>query len=80
VYVASGETRAVTPTKWEIGSLQWTPAGDQLVVSATDHPESDQQTSRIFALSPADGSMRELAAPRGFFGDIHVAPDGKTIY
>ncbi len=80
VSVASGETRAVTPTKWDIGSLQWTPAGDQLVVSATDHPESDQQTSRIFALTPADSAMRELAAPKGSFGDIRVGPDGKTIY
>jgi len=75
----SGEARAVTPDSSEVSELQWT-GPDGLVVSATDTPASDETTNRIFALSPADGVLRRLAAPRGFFGDLRVAPSGGGIY
>lgn len=76
----SGEARAVTPASWEVSELQWTRTGHGLVVSATDRPASDAATNRIFALNPADGSLRELAAPQGFFGDLQVAPSGEAVY
>lgn len=80
VTVASGEARAVTPATWQTGEMQWTPAGDQLIVSATDHPESDQETNRLFTVSAADGTMRHLLAPKGPFGGLRVDPDGKILY
>ena len=49
---------AVTDPKWEMSEIAWLPAGDRIVVSATDHPESDQETHRIFSIAVSDGSRR----------------------
>jgi dipeptidyl aminopeptidase/acylaminoacyl peptidase len=77
--VESGEPKAITPANWEIKELAWMPSGQNLVVSATDHPQSDQNTDRIFGVHVPDGEMIRLAAPRGPFGQIRVSPNGKTI-
>jgi dipeptidyl aminopeptidase/acylaminoacyl peptidase len=78
--VDSGEARAITPAGWQVGEPQWTPSGDQIVVSATDHPESDRWTERFVSVSVTDGAMREVLAPRGPFGNPLIAPDGQTLY
>jgi dipeptidyl aminopeptidase/acylaminoacyl peptidase len=77
--VESGDPKAITPANWEIKDLTWMPSGQNLVVSATDHPESDQNTDRIFGVHVPDGEMIRLASPRGPFGQIRVSPNGKTI-
>ncbi len=77
--VAGGETRALTKPNWEVEELAWLPSGDHLIVKATDHPESDQETQRIFSLQASDGTLKQLIAPRGPFRELRVAPDGKTV-
>ena len=79
VDVASGKTRQVASRPWQFSEVQWTPAGDKLIVVATDHPESDQETNRIFSVTPADGKMQLIASPRGPFGAIKISPDGKQL-
>ena len=83
-----GEAKALTEPKWAISEAVWHPAGTGLMLSATDHPESDQNTERIFFFrlwDPTDNprkeinSMTELVAPRGPFGNIRVSRDGKHI-
>jgi dipeptidyl aminopeptidase/acylaminoacyl peptidase len=78
--VGGGEARAVSPANWEVGEPQWLPSGDQVLASATDHPGSDQWNDRFILVSATDGTMRELLAPTGPFGDPLLAPDGKTLY
>jgi dipeptidyl aminopeptidase/acylaminoacyl peptidase len=75
----SGESKAITAAKWEIKELAWMPSGENIVVAATDHPESDQDTDRIVAVHVPDGAMKVVSAPRGPFGRLRVSPDGKTI-
>jgi dipeptidyl aminopeptidase/acylaminoacyl peptidase len=77
--IESKKVRKLSPDAFQIAEAQWTPQGDRLIVSATDHPESDQNTHRIFALAIADGQMKELSAPRGPFGGVRVSPDGKSV-
>ena len=77
--VESGDPRAITPANWEIKELAWMPSGRNLVVAATDHPESDQNTDRIFRVPVPEGEVMPIAAPRGPFGQIRVSPNGKTI-
>jgi dipeptidyl aminopeptidase/acylaminoacyl peptidase len=77
--IAKHTERALTPPKWKIEEIAWMPGGESIVVNATDHPESDRITNRIFSVSVADGRMKELLAPRGMFGDIKVSPNGKLI-
>jgi dipeptidyl aminopeptidase/acylaminoacyl peptidase len=50
-----------------------------MIASATGHPESDQETDRIYSINLADGKLTEIAAPRGPFGRLRVSPDGKRV-
>jgi dipeptidyl aminopeptidase/acylaminoacyl peptidase len=77
--LASNEAKALTDSKWEISELTWLPAGDRILVSATDHPESDQETHRIFSISVSDSSRKLILAPHGPFGDLRVSPDGASV-
>jgi dipeptidyl aminopeptidase/acylaminoacyl peptidase len=75
----SRKQRQLSAAAWQISEAQWTPQGDRLIVSATDHPESDQNSDGIFAIATVDGQMKEIAAPLGPFGSLRLAPDGKSL-
>lgn len=77
--MATSEAKALTDPKWEVGELAWMPSGDRIIVSATDHPESDEDTQRIFSVEVSDGARKLLLAPHGPFGGIRVSPDGTTL-
>jgi dipeptidyl aminopeptidase/acylaminoacyl peptidase len=77
--VATKQARAITDKQWEVREAEWTPGGDRLIIAATDHPELDDNTNRIFSLDIASGQMSLLLAPKGPFGDIRVSPDGKEF-
>ena len=77
--VATKETRALTKPNWEIGELAWAPKGDRVIVKATEHPESDQYTDKIYSVQISDGATKELSAPRGPFGELRISQDGRTI-
>lgn len=77
--LATGEAKALTDGKWEVGELAWMPSGDQIIVGATDHPESDEDTNRIFSVAVSDGARKLLFAPHGPFGGLKVSPDGTTV-
>jgi dipeptidyl aminopeptidase/acylaminoacyl peptidase len=77
--LAGGEAKALTQPNWKIAEAEWHPSGTGLMLSATDHPESDQNTHRIFFFRLSDNSLTQVLAPRGPFGDIRIAPDGKTM-
>ena len=88
--IADKSDRTLTPANFQISDLAWFPDNHRLAVIATDHPESDQNTERIFLVqasssgvtsagTSSDGSMKLLFAPRGPFGDIEVSPSGENI-
>ena len=77
--IATKETRALTKPNWEVRELAWAPKGDRIIVSATEHPESDQYTDKIYSVQVSDGVTKELSAPRGPFGELHVSQDGRTV-
>lgn len=79
VDMATHAVRQLTRDPWDIGDLRWTPRGDSLIVTATDRPASDQETSKICSVSLADGRLTTLASPRGPFGQVSVSPDGGTL-
>ena len=83
--IDTGEAKALTEPKWKISQAVWHPSGSGLMLSATDHPESDQNTERIFSFRLWDtvngdrkavNSMTQVLAPRGPFGNIRIAADG----
>ena len=84
----SGEAKALTEPKWDIREAVWHPSGTGLMLNATDHPESDQNTERIFFFRLSDTSagdrkaadpMTQTLSPRGPFGNIRIAADGKRM-
>src|SRR3982074_1894064 len=86
--LGTGEAKALTEPKWDIRETVWHPSGTGLMLSATDHPESDQNTERIFFFRLSDvgnsdhkgaDSMAQVLAPRGPFGNIRIAADGKRM-
>jgi dipeptidyl aminopeptidase/acylaminoacyl peptidase len=82
VDVATKRANALTKAPWDVHGAQWTPDGTRLIVTATDHPESDQYTNAIYSVAldgPTAGSLVRVAAPRGPFGNVSVAPDGGRI-
>jgi dipeptidyl aminopeptidase/acylaminoacyl peptidase len=79
VDVASGETKRLIGPPWKFSELAWVPAGDRVIVIATDHPESDRLTERVFSVSIATPAMTELLAPVGPFSDLRVSPDGTSF-
>jgi dipeptidyl aminopeptidase/acylaminoacyl peptidase len=83
--VPSKIVRPLTPANVSASELAWFPDDSSLALVATDHPESDRQTDRIFRVSaaPTDAKtltpLQTLLAPAGPFGDIQVSPSGNTI-
>ena len=82
--VASKKSRLLVGGRWEFSSIQWLPpttgeVATRLLVVATDHPEVEQETNRIFLVAVADGTMQTLAAPQGPFEQVEASPDGKCI-
>ena len=75
----SADPRAMTKAAWKVNSLAWMPSGDQLILEATELPELDQYTEKIYSMQTTDGALKTLIAPRGPFFAIRVSPDGKGI-
>jgi dipeptidyl aminopeptidase/acylaminoacyl peptidase len=77
--VASRKARQLASGRWRVSEAVWLPDGSSLIVSATQTPESDANTNRIYSVGASDGKLSEIAAPRGPFGQLRVSQDGKTI-
>jgi dipeptidyl aminopeptidase/acylaminoacyl peptidase len=79
VDVATGETRALTKPTWNVNEVLWLPTGSHLLVKATDRPQSDENTERIFSVQVSDGSTKQLLAPRGPFGQLRISANGNAL-
>jgi dipeptidyl aminopeptidase/acylaminoacyl peptidase len=77
--VATRKARQLTSGHWRVSEAVWLPDGSALIASATQTPESDANTNRIYSVSAADGKLTEISAPRGPFGQLRISQDGKTI-
>ena len=81
--VAEKTERALTPASFAVSDLAWFPDGSSIAVVATDQPESDRNTERIFRVDVASAdparSMKELLAPAGPFGNLAVSPTGNIL-
>src|SRR5262249_8394343 len=77
--LATKEEKALTKPNWEVKELKWSTQAKSIVIVATDKPESDSQTDRLFVVGVADGEVKQLLAPRGAFGDVQVSPSGTAL-
>lgn len=84
--LATKSERALTPPNYAVSELAWFPDNQSLAIVATDHPESDRNTDRIFRVAIASSAdpkslpaPKELLAPAGPFNSIQIDPSGTTI-
>lgn len=77
--IASRKLRQLTKGPWRLQEVRWLPAGDKLVVKATDHPESDEWRDAIYTVQVADGTLTEVGRPKGPFGAIKISQDGRSV-
>jgi len=84
--LAAKSERALTPPNYAVSELAWFPDNQSLAIVATDHPESDRNTDRLFRVataSPPDPKSlpvpTDLLAPSGPFDGIQIAPTSSTI-
>jgi dipeptidyl aminopeptidase/acylaminoacyl peptidase len=64
---------------WRISEYVWTPDGDSLMMTATDNPQEELFSEKIYRVSAADGKMTFFTAPAGPFANLEVSPDGKML-
>jgi dipeptidyl aminopeptidase/acylaminoacyl peptidase len=79
ITIESRKVRQLTQSPWRIESFAWTPSGRRLLVAATDHPQPELFTTRIYSLTLSDLDLDEKARPSGPFGNLQVSPDGRFL-
>jgi dipeptidyl aminopeptidase/acylaminoacyl peptidase len=77
--VESKALKTLVKGVWRISGFVWTPDGSSLVVVATDNPQQELFSDKIYLVSAVDGKMTLFASPAGPFGNLKVSPDGKTL-
>ena len=77
--VESKTIKTLIQGAWRISEYVWTPDGDSLMMTATDNPQEELFSEKIYRVSAADGKMTFFAAPAGPFANLKVSPDGKML-
>ena len=79
VDIKSAAVRQVTRAPWHVSEFRWVPTGDRLALVATDHPDTDRWTERLWTIGLRDSLPRLVAAPTGPVGSIGASRDGKWL-
>lgn len=84
-----GTPRQLTTGKWSVGagelrggaSIDWTPGSTSIVFDGNRAPDADLQyeTSQLFVVDVASGTIRDLVAKPGAWGRPVVSPDGRMV-
>ena len=71
--------RRLSAAPYDVSEVTWRPDGKSLIATATDRPDPEKWTNRIYSVSVNDGSFTEIAAPQGPFGQVKISPDGGLL-
>jgi dipeptidyl aminopeptidase/acylaminoacyl peptidase len=77
--VESKALKTLVQGAWKISEYTWTPDGGSLIIMASDNPNQEVFSDKIYRVDAADGKMMLVAAPDGPFGSLQVAKEGKTL-
>lgn len=76
--VATGMVRQVSQAPWRLSQLAWFPDGQRLLVAATNDPNDEFYTDRMFSLDLTSGDLQEVGRPQeGPFTRLQLSPDGR---
>ena len=79
IAVDSKAVETLVKGAWRISEFLWIPDGSSLIVIATDNPQQEVFSEKIYRVRAADGEMTLLASPAGPFGNLRISPDGTTL-
>jgi len=69
----------LTGEELRIEEYVWLPAGDRLLLSATNNPRRDLFSNRLYVISLKDKQLKAIETPRGPFGNLDLSADGATL-
>jgi len=79
IELESRKVEDLTKDKLRISQFVWAPAGDRLLLSATDHPRRDLNSNRLYFIAIRDRKLEEIETPRGPFSNLDISADGTTL-
>src|SRR5262245_19619882 len=85
-----GSPRALTSGAWSVGggselrgtaTIEWTPDSRSLVFEGLRDPDAERkyQTTKIYAVDVATGTIRDVVSAPGAWGRPSVSPDGRQV-
>jgi dipeptidyl aminopeptidase/acylaminoacyl peptidase len=77
--IASKQLRQLTASPWRITEFAWIPPGDRLLVSASDHPQPELLSDRLYMLELKSAMMQPFAEPSRPYGNLKISPDGGSV-
>ncbi len=77
--VGSKTVKTIIQGAWRISEYTWMPDGASLIMVATDNPQPELFSDKLYRVEAADGKMTLLASPAGPFGSVKVSSDGRML-
>ena len=77
--ILTKEVLQLTQEPWRISDYVWMPKGDKLILSATDHPQPELETNRIYEMNVSSKEMTEIANPSKPYRQLKLSPDGTSL-
>ena len=77
--VDSKALKTLVKGAWRVSEFLWTPDGSCLVIVATDNPQEELFSEKIYKVGAIAGEMTLLASPAGPFGNLRISPEGAWL-
>jgi dipeptidyl aminopeptidase/acylaminoacyl peptidase len=77
--IESKQVRQLTASPWRISEFAWVPPGDRLLVSASDQPQPELLTDRLYMLDLKTAVLQLFAEPTRPYGNLKISPDGGSV-
>jgi dipeptidyl aminopeptidase/acylaminoacyl peptidase len=77
--VQSKTERAVTSGTFDVSHMAWRPDGNGFVVTASERPDPEHWSERIYVVGLNDSAPTPLIETKGPLGDLAISPDGSTL-
>jgi dipeptidyl aminopeptidase/acylaminoacyl peptidase len=79
VDIASRSERQITSGAFNVAEVIWKADGSGLIALASDRPDPEHWTERLYLVDPRTGIRRQIFNPKAPIEQLELSPDGKTL-